>query len=319
MGTFEPRRFPGLPELYFAGRRSTPAAKPAKDSNRQPGLFHNKCCADRGLVGRSGIRRTARQDLSGGAASTRLRALPGVESAAFARVTPLGYGTYSSTPIAVDGYQPPLEEQPTVDYNQVSPDYFATLGIPLLSGREFTRADDENAALVAIVNQTMAARYWRGQNPIDRRLQVKGRWVRVIGVAADSKYESMRESPKAIFLCAASAGFRTRTCLVYPHRPTSAEHLGGPAPRSARTGPGPRPLRGDYTSGTSQSLDLAATCGRNPGFDLRRIGASSGCRRPVWRDVLCRSTSERASWACAWLLAPAQPICFAGSFRAACD
>jgi len=129
----------------------------------------------------------------------RVRALPGVESAAFARVTPLGYGTYSSTPIAVDGYQPPLEEQPAVDYNQVSPDYFATLGIPLLSGREFTRADDENAPLVAIVNQTMAARYWRDQDPIDRRLQVKGRWVRVIGVAADSKYESMRESPKPFF------------------------------------------------------------------------------------------------------------------------
>ena len=129
----------------------------------------------------------------------RLRALPGVESAAFARVTPLGYGTYSSTPIAVDGYQPPLEEQPAVDYNQVSPDYFATLGVPLLSGREFTRADDENAALVVIVNQTMAARYWRDQDPIDRRLQVKGRWVRVVGVAADSKYESMRESPKPFF------------------------------------------------------------------------------------------------------------------------
>jgi predicted permease len=129
----------------------------------------------------------------------RVRALPGVESAAFARLGPLGYGTYSSTPIAVDGYQPPPEEQPTVDYNQVGSDYFATLGIPLLSGREFTRADDENAPLVAIVNQTMAARYWRDQDPIDRRLQVKGRWVRVIGVAADSKYESMRESPKPFF------------------------------------------------------------------------------------------------------------------------
>jgi predicted permease len=129
----------------------------------------------------------------------RVRALSGVESAAFARVTPLGYGTYSSTPIAVDGYQPPPEEQPAIDYNQVSSDYFATLGIPLLSGREFTRADDENAPLVAIVNQTMAARYWRDQDPIDRRLQVKGRWVRVIGVAADSKYESMRENPKPFF------------------------------------------------------------------------------------------------------------------------
>src|SRR6202521_3702587 len=138
--------------------------------------------------------KTFQQDLI-----ARVWALPGVQSAAFASVTPLGYRSYSSTPIAVDGYQPPLEEQPTVDYNQVGPDYFPTLGIPLLSGREFTRADDENAQLVAIVNQTMAARYWRDQNPIDRRLQVKGRWVRVIGVAADSKYASMRERPKPFF------------------------------------------------------------------------------------------------------------------------
>src|SRR5437588_555527 len=77
--------------------------------------------------------------------------------------------------------------------------YFAGLGIALLSGREFTRADDENAPLVAIVNQTMASRYWRDQDPIDRRLQVKGRWLRVIGVAADSKYQNMRERPKPFF------------------------------------------------------------------------------------------------------------------------
>ncbi|MGA9475693.1 MAG: ABC transporter permease, partial [Terriglobales bacterium] len=129
----------------------------------------------------------------------RVNVVPGVESAAFARVTPLGFGTYSSSPIAVDGYQPPPEEQPAIDYNQVSPAYFATLGIPLVSGRDFTRADDEKAALVAIVNQTMAARYWRGEDPVDRRLQVKGQWLRVVGVAADSKYESMRESPKPFF------------------------------------------------------------------------------------------------------------------------
>jgi predicted permease len=129
----------------------------------------------------------------------RVQSLPGVESAAFARLYPLGYGTYSSTPIVVDGYQPPPEEQPTAEYNQVSPAYFVTMGIPLISGREFRRADDENAALVAVVNQTMAATYWRGQNPVGQRLQVKGRWVQVIGVAADSKYQSMRERPKPFF------------------------------------------------------------------------------------------------------------------------
>jgi len=129
----------------------------------------------------------------------RLRALPAVESAAFARVTPLGYGSYSSTPIAVDGYHPPLEEQPAIEYNQVSPGYFPTLGIPLLSGREFTRNDDEKAPLVAIVNRTMMTRYWGGRDPIGGRLQVNGRWARVVGVAADSKYESMREAPTPFF------------------------------------------------------------------------------------------------------------------------
>ena len=71
----------------------------------------------------------------------RVRVLPGVESAAFARLTQLGYGSYSSASIAVDGYQPAPDEQPSVEYNQVGPGYLATMGIPLISGREFTRAD----------------------------------------------------------------------------------------------------------------------------------------------------------------------------------
>jgi macrolide transport system ATP-binding/permease protein len=130
----------------------------------------------------------------------RVRVLPGVQSVAYARVTPLGYGSYSSTPIAADGYQPPLEEQPLIDYNQVSPGYFATLGIPLLSGRDFTRTDVENAPSVAIVNRTMMNLYWGGQDPVGRRLQVKGgTWARVVGVAADSKYESMRETARPFF------------------------------------------------------------------------------------------------------------------------
>ena len=129
----------------------------------------------------------------------RVKALPGVQSAAFGRMTPLGYGSFSSTAIAVDGYQPPPEEQPTVEYNEVGPDYLATMGIPLMSGREFTRADNEKAALVAVVNETMAAYYWRGRNPLGQRLQVKGHWMRVVGVAKDSKYQSVREEPKPFF------------------------------------------------------------------------------------------------------------------------
>jgi len=129
----------------------------------------------------------------------RLIGLPGIESAAFGAVTPLGYASFPSSPIAVDGYQPSPDEQTEVEYNQVGPGYLATLGIGLLSGREFARSDDENAPLVAIVNRAMMMRYWGGQDPIGHRLQLNGRWLRVVGVAADSKYESMGETPKPFF------------------------------------------------------------------------------------------------------------------------
>jgi predicted permease len=129
----------------------------------------------------------------------RVRALPGVESAAFAKMTPLSYVSSASAPIVVDGYAPPPEESPTVDYNEIGPDYFVTMGIPLVAGREFTRADDEKAAPVAVVNETMAQRYWNGRNSLGERLQFKGRWLRVVGIVKDSKYSSVREEPTPFF------------------------------------------------------------------------------------------------------------------------
>jgi macrolide transport system ATP-binding/permease protein len=129
----------------------------------------------------------------------RVLALPGVESAAFARVTPLGVIPYSESPIAVDEYQVSPEEQPTVTYNEVGPAYFATMGIPVITGREFTRTDDQSAGLVALVNETMAAQFWKGKDPVNERLQVKGEWRRVVGIVKDSKYEDMREPRKPFF------------------------------------------------------------------------------------------------------------------------
>jgi predicted permease len=129
----------------------------------------------------------------------RVRALPGVESAAFAKMTPLSYISSASAPIVVAGYTPPPEESPTVDYNEVGPDYFVTMGIPLVEGREFTRADDEKGVPVAMVNQTMAQRYWNGRSPLGERLQLKGRWLQVVGIVRDSKYSSVREDPTPFF------------------------------------------------------------------------------------------------------------------------
>jgi predicted permease len=129
----------------------------------------------------------------------RIQSIAGVESAAWSRMTPFTYRSYSSAPIAVDGYEAPLDRQPTSEYNEVGPGFFATMGIPLLSGREFTRADDESAALVAIVDETMATQYWRGENPVGRRLQVKGRWMQVVGLARTARYRNLLETPKPFF------------------------------------------------------------------------------------------------------------------------
>jgi macrolide transport system ATP-binding/permease protein len=129
----------------------------------------------------------------------RVRALGGVESAAYSRITPFSFRTYSSAPIAVDGYHSAPDEQPTAEYNEVGPEYFATMEIPMVSGREFTRADDENAPLVAVVDETMVAKYWRGEDPVGQRLQARDRWMRVVGVAKAAKYSNFLERPKSFF------------------------------------------------------------------------------------------------------------------------
>jgi predicted permease len=129
----------------------------------------------------------------------RVRAISGVESAAYGRVPPFSFVEYSSAQIGVDGYQAPRDEQPRVEYNEVGPGYFATLGIPLISGREFTRADDETAAPVAIVNEVMAAKYWRGENPVGKRLKIKDRSMLVVGLAKTAKYSNFLEASKAFF------------------------------------------------------------------------------------------------------------------------
>jgi macrolide transport system ATP-binding/permease protein len=125
----------------------------------------------------------------------RVRTLPGVESATLTRVIPFSYNVFSSSPIEVDGYQPPPNEQPTVDYVQVAEDYFATLGIPIVSGREFTRTDDENAPPIAIINETMATKYWPGKNAVGQRVKVRDRWLEIVGIAKNSNYRTKLEAP----------------------------------------------------------------------------------------------------------------------------
>jgi predicted permease len=126
----------------------------------------------------------------------RVQALGGVESAVWAKGTPFTFRASLTAPVVVDGYVAEPGEQTAVDYNEVGPRYLATMGIPLVEGRDFTAADDETAAPVAVVNETMARLYWNGQEAVGKKFQLKGRSMQVVGVAKNSKYCTLIEKPK---------------------------------------------------------------------------------------------------------------------------
>jgi predicted permease len=128
-----------------------------------------------------------------------LHAQPGVESLVWVSSAPFSYRPYASAPIAVDGFVPEAGEKPVVEYNEVGPSYLATMGIPLVSGRDLSAGDNETAEPVAVVNESMAERFWPGRDPLGKRLQVSGRSLEVVGVARNSKYSTLREAPKPFF------------------------------------------------------------------------------------------------------------------------
>jgi putative ABC transport system permease protein len=144
----------------------------------------------------------------------RIRALPGVQSAALARVRPFSYADYESAALEIEGYQPPRNEQVTAEYNQVGEGYFAAIGIPIVTGREFTRNDDENAPPIAIVNETMAAKYWLGKDAVGQRLKVKDKWMEVVGVAKNAKYQNMLETPKSFFYVPLRQNFSVQNGII---------------------------------------------------------------------------------------------------------
>jgi predicted permease len=150
----------------------------------------------------------------------RVRELPAVESATLSRLIPFSYGTFSTASVAIDGYQPASDEQLNSSYLEVGDDYFKTLGIPIIAGREFQRTDDENAVPVVVVNETMAAKYWPGKDPIGQRLKVKDRWLQIVGVAKNVKYEDKLELPRTFFYVPMRQNFLKSNALLIRTRET---------------------------------------------------------------------------------------------------
>jgi predicted permease len=142
----------------------------------------------------------------------RVKAMPGVQQASLVGQSPISRSEWLVTgeepdhtnPLFVEDYTPQAGEEMKVHWTQVYPNYFATLGIPLLAGRDFKEQDIWGAQHVAVINETMARRFFRGKNPIGRRFGLfrpenPSPLFEIIGVVRDVKYQSLREPDRPMF------------------------------------------------------------------------------------------------------------------------
>jgi predicted permease len=125
----------------------------------------------------------------------RASSLPGVQGAAVAQNPPLAGGFLRS--VFPEGQDTTQQERVLVRVNSVSPGYFATIGTPLLRGRDFTNSDTTGAPLVVVINEVMAEQFWPGQDAIGRRFRFFGDqdFTTVIGIARNAKYGGVAEQP----------------------------------------------------------------------------------------------------------------------------
>jgi putative ABC transport system permease protein len=131
--------------------------------------------------------------------SDRLKALPGVVAVTASDVPPFS-GNNSSNSIEVEGMVTEGKVGPEAQRRYVFPNYFQTLGVPILRGRTLTPSD--LGADVIVVNETMAQRFWPDSDPIGKRIEFNGRWHMIVGVVADTKNNSLAQQTETTFFLA---------------------------------------------------------------------------------------------------------------------
>jgi predicted permease len=128
----------------------------------------------------------------------KLSALPGVESVTLADFSPLSF-TIHTDYIHPDGYLPQPGESMEVSRGIVGSNYFRTMHIPIIAGRDFTEQDTEKSQRVAIVNEAFVERYWPGQDAMGKRINIYDEWFNVVGVARNGKYRRLVYAPEPVF------------------------------------------------------------------------------------------------------------------------
>jgi len=146
--------------------------------------------------------------------------IPGVVAVSAVSHLPIG-GGQAGRGFVIDGQPDPgAENQPGAGYSVVCPDYFRTMGIKLVSGREFTEQDTPNAPGVIVINEALARRYWPNENPIGKRIKIgyfdsNSPWLTVVGLTQDVKQGGLdRQSRREFFRPYNQAAWPVMTIVV---------------------------------------------------------------------------------------------------------
>jgi predicted permease len=151
-----------------------------------------------------------------------LSTIPGAEHVALADWVPLTFSKRAE-PAEFEGYETQHHESTETRYAFVTPAYFDTMRIPLTAGRGFEDADAPASRLVTVVNEELARRYWPGQDPIGKRLRIRGRWYAVTGVARTIRHHRLNEAPEPmLYLSMFQEGRRELTIHVRTSRDQQA-------------------------------------------------------------------------------------------------
>lgn len=145
----------------------------------------------------------------------RLEQQPGVFAVSYEDSVPLGFAGGNWEQLDVEGYVPGPNENMKIYRDLVSPGYFDSMKIPLLDGRDFDLRDDANSLPVMIVNQEFARRFMANRSIIGRRVRGWGQWFTVVGIAKDSKYHRVTESPQPFFYIPIRQIFRPEYGLTF--------------------------------------------------------------------------------------------------------
>jgi predicted permease len=133
-----------------------------------------------------------------------LEKTPGVEAAGVSTDLPWTGYDGNSDGFSVEGRSAEYNRKTTSRYHEASPDYFRAIGVPLRAGRFFTLHDDQNSRTILIVNETMAKRYWPGEDPIGKRISFRSvpkekDWITIVGVVGDVKDQADSGPPRPAF------------------------------------------------------------------------------------------------------------------------